>query len=188
MTDHQIEKMSEKDYKKLIKYKKREAAFVYLQTLKEDHDKVMNNVYNNMNNPQPYITCRSLTNTEKSILFGLRSQSIRGIKMNFPNMFSENSLCPICERTQDTQEHLPLCPVLQSILPIKKHIEYNHIFGSVEQQSSYVKVYKLYLELRDELMDSKDSSSLPGLYSGPVRPQAARGGLARGSSTAAAEG
>ena len=99
MTDDQIEKMSEKDYKKLIKYKTREAAFVYLQTLKEGHDKVMNNVYQNMNNPQPYITCRSLTITEKSILFGLRSQSIRGIKMNFPTMFSENSLCPIYERT-----------------------------------------------------------------------------------------
>ena len=35
MTDEQIEKMSEKDYKKLNKYKTREAAFVYLQTLKE---------------------------------------------------------------------------------------------------------------------------------------------------------
>ena len=54
--------------------------------------------------------------------------------MNFTNMYSENSLCPICERRPDTQEHLSLCPVLQSILPLVKHIDYSHIHGSVEPQ------------------------------------------------------
>ena len=100
-------------------------------SLKEDHDKVMNNLHTNMNNPQPYITCKSLNNTEKSIIFGLRSQSIRGFKIYFPNMFSENSLCPICERTQDTQEHLPLFPVLQSILTYKEAYRiYSYIWVS----------------------------------------------------------
>ena len=168
--------MSETEYKKLIKVNTRRAAFDYLQSLKEGHDKVMTNEYKDMKCPQDYITSRNITNTEKSILFGLRSQSIRGIRMNFPNMYSENTLCPICERSQHTQEHLPLCTVLTSILPSRKHMDYRHINGTVEQQQEYVKVYKRYLELRDELIDSSEGSSLPGLYTGPVRPQAANSG------------
>ena len=52
--------------------------------------------------------------------------------MNFPTMFSENSLCPICERTQDTQEHLPMCPVLQSILAYRIQ-SYIWVSGAAEQ-------------------------------------------------------
>ena len=40
MTDVQIENMPETDYKRLIRNKTREAAFVYLHSLKEGHDKV----------------------------------------------------------------------------------------------------------------------------------------------------
>ena len=176
MTDHQIENLSEKDYKHHIRNKTREAAFVYLQSLKEDHEKVRTNVYDSLKYPQAYITSKTLTNVEKSILFGLRSHTIRNIKMNFSNMYSENSLCPICERSPDTQEHLPLCPVLQSILPLVKHIDYSHIHGSVEQQKEYVQIYKQYLELRNEFMDASEGSCLPGLHTGPTRPQAARRG------------
>ena len=125
-----------KDYKRHIRNKTREAAFVYLQSIKEDHEKVRTNVYDSLKYPQAYITTKTLTNVEKSILFGLRNHTIRSIKMNFSNMYSENSLCPICERSPDIQEHLPLCPVLQSILPLVKHIDYNHIHGSVEQQKN----------------------------------------------------
>ena len=107
--------------------------------------------------------------------------------MNFSNMYSENNLCPIFERSPDSQEHLPLCPVLQSILPLDKHIDYSHIHGSVEQQKEYVEVYKRYLEIRDELMDSSGGPSLPGLHAGPLRPQAARHGWARDCSTTTGE-
>ena len=89
LTDEQIEEMPKKDYKHLIRLKTREAAFVYLQSLKESHDKVMINEYMDMKSPQSYVTSRSMTNTDKFILFALRSQSIRGIKMNFPNMHSK---------------------------------------------------------------------------------------------------
>ena len=94
--------------------------------------------------------------------------------MNFSNMYSDNYLCPIYERSPDTQEHLPLCPVLQSILQLEQQVEYSPIHGSVEQHLAYVEVYKQYLEIRDEFMDSKEGSSLPGLHIGPLRPQAAR--------------
>ena len=158
----------------------------YLQLIKEGHEKVMINVYNDMKNPQASITNRSITNLKKSIWFGLRSQSIRGIKMNFPNMYPENRLCPICERSQDTQEHVPLCNVM--------YFAHEEAYGlqsyrwTVEQQKEYVEVYKRYLELRAELIDPSNGSSLPGLHTGPVGPQAAHSGQTRGSSTDTEEG
>ena len=188
MTDNQIEMMSEQDYKKLIKSKTREAAFIYLQSLKESHDKVKINEYCNLKNPQEYIPSNNLSNTEKYILFGLRSHTIRGIKMNFTNMCPEKSLCPMCERSLDTQEHLLLCPVLQNILPLRKHVDYKQINGSVDQQETYVKIYKCYLQLCDELMGSSEETSLPGHYTGPVCPQAANRGPAKGCSTITGDG
>ena len=116
MTDNQIEMISEPDYKKLIKCKTREAAFIHLPSLKESHYVVQVNEYCNLKNPQEYITRNYLNNTEKYILFGLRSQTIRGIRMNFQKMYPENSMCPMCERSLDTQEHLLLCQVLQKIV------------------------------------------------------------------------
>ena len=48
MTDAQIEAMSENDYRKIIKNKTRDACFIYLQALKESHEKVKINDYNNL--------------------------------------------------------------------------------------------------------------------------------------------
>ena len=98
--------------------------------------------------------------------------------MNFANMYSENSFCPMCERRLDTQEHSALCPVLQSILSLVKQIEYSHKHGSVKQQKEYFQIYKRYLELRDDLIDSSEGFSLPGLHTCPMRPQTARHGEA----------
>ena len=67
-------------------------------------------------------------------------------------------------------------------------MDYKHINGSVDQQVSYVKVYKSYLELRDEVMGSTEETSLPGHHTGPVRPQAAGRGQARGCSTTTGDG
>ena len=64
ISDDLIEKMSEIEYKKLIKVNTRRAAFDYLQSLKEGNLKVMINEYNDMKCPQDYITSRSITNTE----------------------------------------------------------------------------------------------------------------------------
>ena len=88
--------------------------------------------------------------------------------MNFTNMYSENSLCPICERRPDTQEHLSLCPVLQSILPLVKHFDYSHIHGSEEKQKEYVQVYGQYLKLHDELTESSKGTCLLGLHNGHI--------------------
>ena len=62
---------------------------------------------------------------------------------------------------------------------LNKHIEYEHINGSLDQQVELVKVYEKYLELRETLLKEDDDhqGSLLGLHTGPVLPKAKpRGG------------
>ena len=119
-----------------------------------------------------------------SIMFALRSKTIRNIKSNFPNMYS-SLLCPLCKAHEDTQEHLMLCKVLQNILPLTNHIVYEHMGGTQDQQADFLRAYEGYLKIRDELLDCSGSgSSLPGLYTGPVVPQAVSTGRASGNDAA----
>ena len=86
-------------------------------------------------------------------------------------MGEENTLCPICERHEDTQSHVLNCPVMLSIKPkLKEHILYEHIYGNIEQQIQLVREYEKYLVLRDTLLqdDEEYPAGLPGLHAGPM--------------------
>ena len=91
-------------------------------------------------------------------------------------------MCPVCEEHEDTQEHIFVCKVLQNILPLSKlssHMTYTHMRGTTEEQTKFLQVYERYLVIREELLSSSGiDSSLPGLYTGPVLPQAAFSGQA----------
>ena len=168
-----IEEMPLPVFKKLVKSYVRNSAFKYLEGLKDSHNKVKENKYKHFSSPQEYITSKELSNTQISILFSLRSRSIRGIKENFKNMHKDNTLCPICERFSDSQEHLLQCQVLQNIYSIAPEIKYSHIYGTIEQQKSITEAYETYLSMRDDILgDTYSSTSLPGLYTGPQRHQA----------------
>ena len=103
----------------------RNAAFEELEALKESHNKVEHNKYSNMTNPQGYITSESMTHRQISILFALRSHSLRGIKENFKNMYLENTLCPLCERCSDSQNRTLKYKVLLDIWPLDEQVDYN---------------------------------------------------------------
>ena len=82
-------------------------------------------------------------------------------------------LCLLCETHEDNQESVILCPVLLNILPLRNCIDY----GTTGQQTEFLQVYEQYIMIRDELLDkSGQDASLPGLYTGPVLPQAASRG------------
>ena len=168
-----IEGMCLNDYKSLVKQTVRKAAFQSLEEKKNSHSKVSQNQYTDMDKPQGYIVEKNTTNTHVSILFALRSRSIRGIKTNFQHLYSHNTLCPICERSIDTQEHLIQCKVLLDILPLTENISYSDLQGSTQRQVEFVRIYEQYLTLRDEILeDTASEVCLPVLHTGPKRHQA----------------
>ena len=88
-------------------------------------------------------------------------------------MYSDNTLCPICERSIDSQNHLIQCKVLQDIIPLPNEVHFRDIEGSIDQQKAFIEVYEQYLALREELLEESETpSSLPGLYTGPLLPKA----------------
>ena len=185
MSDDHIAQMHESEYKKLIKRKVYYTAFMELEQLKESHSKVRDNQYTDLNHMQPYLSNRNPSHSQISIMFSLRSKTLRNIRSNFPKMYS-SLLCPLCKSHEDTQENILLCKVLKNILPPNIHTEYEHMRGTTDQQTIFLQVFERYLKIRDELLDGSGlGSSLPGLYTGPVLPQAASSGLASGNDAAA---
>ena len=55
MTDHEIENMSQYEYKTNIKKQVRKAALTELEEIKTSHSKVSQNKYTSLNIPQDYI-------------------------------------------------------------------------------------------------------------------------------------
>ena len=93
MTDDQILQMTALDYKKLIKSKVLRTAYDELEQLKQGHSNVRDNIYTDLKHIGPYFLNRNISNRQMSILFLLRSKSLRSIKSNFPKMKS-SILCP----------------------------------------------------------------------------------------------
>ena len=91
MTDHEIENMSEYEYKTNIKKQVRKAAFTELEEIRTSHSKVSQNKYTSLNRPQDYIRSTSITSRQGSLLFSLRSKTVRGIKENWRFMGQENT-------------------------------------------------------------------------------------------------
>ena len=90
--------MNENYYKTLINNSVRQTAFEELQSIKEGHSKVKNNAYSDMKNPQEHISNKNITHQQVSFMFSLRSHTLRGKRNNFKNIYSDKTLCPICER------------------------------------------------------------------------------------------
>ena len=116
MSKEHIASLSHFEYKKFIKEKVRSTAFFNLEQIKSTHTKVQDNFYANLDSPQEYLTSKLFTNQQCFLIFAMKSRTLRGVKNNFRNMYSDNTLCPLCERFIDTQEHIILCQVLQNCI------------------------------------------------------------------------
>ena len=127
-----------------------------------------------MDKPQDYLTSKLFSNQQCFLIFAMKSHTLRGVKANFKNMYSDNTLCPLCERSIDTQDHIAHCLVLKNCVREDISIDYTHLTGTLEQQASFIASYEKLLEARDEpLSEAADPvTSLPGLYSGPLHSTA----------------
>ena len=181
INEAQIASTSPQDFKKFIKEKVRNSAFMYLEEIKSGHSKVRENKYCSFQKPQQYLTSKLFSDKQCALIFALKSKTVRGKKDNFRNMYSDNTLCPICEQSIDSQNHVVQCKVLQDIIPLTNQVNLSDIEESLEQQKGFIQIYEKYLALRDELLEeSQLHSSLPGLYTGPLLPMAgSKGATAR---------
>ena len=143
------------EYKKVIKSKVREKVFIDLNLIKETHSKVQNIQYETFET-QEYMKNNNLTNNEVSLLFALRTRTMRSVKNNFGLNLNCSLGCP----TPENQEHWLLCQETTSNK--NTSIKYSDIFGSITEQ---INIVKLFSQLEEERMEL-------GLRAAPSSPVA----------------
>ena len=169
MSDEAIASMSTLSYKKYIKSRVQNAAFLELKSMAENHTKIKNIKYENLGKAQAYLESKEFSNIECQVLTLLRSQTLRHIKVNFRSMYGGETLCPLCQDHPDTQEHILKCHKIQEIEPELKEAtcEFSDVFGNITEQERAIETYIKALKARDSLILDENQHSLPGLYTGP---------------------
>ena len=156
LTDADIQSVSLYKFKQFIKKKAKELMIEYLSSLQQKHSKSKDLDVEDLE-MSPYLCDPRFNKTEREILFKLRSRTIQ-TKENFQNAYLNNDmLCELCKLFPCTQFHPLQCPSLMARIMVDKNVDISekHIYGSVDQQLLFVKIYSQFWDLRQEIMQDK---------------------------------
>ena len=152
--------VSTNSYKRFIKAKVRHAALKYLNEKKEKHSKISGIEYKQLET-QNYVTSPLFSNSEVNLLFALRSRSV-DCKQNFKNHYTNDLLCNLCQRGNDSQAHILTWSVLSEHFKtsdiMQENIEYDDIFKNHRKQKHITALFKTLIEIRKKLLEEKQSN------------------------------
>ena len=104
-------------------------------------------MYDHFKAPQEYFTNKMFSFDDMSLLFSMRSKTVKGFLDNFKYLQKENDLCILCEKHIDSQEFLFKCEMITSKVEINSNIKYYHIYGTVSEQKQVVTQFKKCLDV-----------------------------------------
>jgi hypothetical protein len=128
----------------------------YLLSLQQKHSKSRDLDVENLE-MSPYLCDPRFNKKEREILFKLRSRTIQ-TKENFQNAYlNNNMLCELCKLFPCTQFHPLQCPSLMTRIMVDENVKISekHVYGSVDQQLLFVKIYTQFWDLRQDIMQDK---------------------------------
>jgi hypothetical protein len=150
--ENQIKNTKKAKFKQIVQEKMREASHSHLLQEK-DHKLSKLDDLSSEYQMKDYIKTNRLTLLEKQLLFNLRTR-MAPVKTNFKNKYGDNLSCLLCEKSEESQQHLLVCPEL---LP-QSDVKYMDLFGSLDEQVKAAKHWsKVMLERRIKLK-MKESS------------------------------
>ena len=168
MSYQQLEVTDKVTLKAYLKKNATHAAFTFLKSQLEKHMKVKDIQYETFV-IQPYLRSANLHSEEMKTLTAVRSMCVRNVKANFRKMFKGKMYCPLlCNSdnpAKDTQEHLLICPKLNT----NKNNELGGIgplsisqaFANIVNQEIIAKaIYKL-IRKRTILLDTLEVTNTP---------------------------
>ena len=157
-----IENSSVDYYKNFIKGKLKTAALKYLQNIQQKHTKVMDIKFDELK-PQPYLTSPLFNNEETTLLFALRTRTLRNMKANFKNQYGGKVDCQMkCWEQEalppeDSQQHLLVCKVLRNKVTspdiARGDILYKHIFGNISEQKEVTVLLQRLVQAREDILN-----------------------------------
>ena len=142
--------MSSNKLKECLKKSSYSAAYQHLIGLAHTHSKVRENIYNNLDG-MDHLRNAHFSPDLANILFKFRTRMFN-VKNNFRNNYkSTNTLCPLCNLHEDTQQHLFECIEIWK-QPNKPTTTYEDIFSSDNDILLKVaKELKMMVTLREDL-------------------------------------
>ena len=170
--EESIVKLTKYEFKKVVKNKIRELCKNEMECLKLSHEKVKFIQHINLDKPQEYLTSGAFSNSQKSILFNLRSRCEGSFKDNFHKMYSDYT-CQLCKLEVDTQEHALTCSIIRQHLSqqerdLLKTVSYEDIFGTLSTQLIITKLFQSILKIKKRLCAKDLPAAYPGTNTGPL--------------------
>ena len=140
--------------KKYLKEVVRDVAFSQMKDVLSKSTKAKNIQYNTFE-MQLYLRSEVLSNDEVSVLAGLRSNCIRGIKTDFKRMHGKCLHCPLnCKSEgpleEDTQEHVLTC---LKLAPTELTLEAVH--ATIQEQEQITKTFSRCMSMRTTQLEEQ---------------------------------
>jgi hypothetical protein len=153
LSDNEIAEMSKNQFKKLVKSHISIAALNHLNKLAENHSKSRNLMKKEIKCSK-YMKDMRFSVTEVQLLFQLRTRMFP-VKINFRNNYL-NLSCEYCNLQNCDQEHQLSCHVMKKFIPelTNTKVKYQDLFGSVDKQLSFIKLYTKIARQREILLES----------------------------------
>ena len=112
--------------------------------------------------PSSYLFSKRLNVPEIQTLFKLRTRCI-DVKGNQKSSHKDNMLCKTCSTAEETQQHVFECHQIRTKLGSVDFsgLNYGMIFGRLEDQEKFTKVYHIVLQARDDILKTVLTTSDP---------------------------
>ena len=148
---------------KIIKEKVRDKVFDTLKEIQSTHTKIRDVCYKEFK-IQDYMRSHTLNNHEVSLLFSIRSRTVK----NVANNFGQKMMCAFGCRVMEDQEHIFDCTYLKNGTNTSEVITlYSDIYGSLYQQVNVVKKFDKMLENGEKLKIHMETLCSPVAEAGP---------------------
>jgi hypothetical protein len=156
-----IQNCTKSQFKVMVKTSLKSHIFSELKKEQAGHSKIKTIKYPIFQS-QEYLKTHMMNNHEVSLLFALRSKTVKQFKANFP--FHSDSKCPMCGKEEDTQDHCIKCEVTYPQGTRDLSIVYSDLFSEdIVKQTAITKLFAALLQRREDASASTAGpSSCPG--------------------------
>ena len=138
----------------MVRKKTKEVALIYLQSENKDKEKTKQIKYYKLE-PKKYMIHHKIPHKQASLLFALRTRTVRGIRGDFGQMYP-TKLCPLDSCTHlDTLPRLLTCPTLRARVADlgSSQVRYEDVFSPrLKEQMAAAELFARLLETREELL------------------------------------
>ena len=155
LTEIEIKNMSKNMFKKIILEKVNISVKKSFMRTQKRQSKTSNLKISENFKPSSYLFSKRLNVPEIQTLFKLRTRCIE-VKGNQKSSYKDNMLCKTCSTAEETQQHVFECEQIRNKLGYVDFsgLNYEMIFGRVEDQEKFTKVYHVVLKARDDILNT----------------------------------